>query len=67
MGLGYVSVPMGDGNVAGIQQILDAGELVVDQALEGGNVEHAYAAGGLLGQLGEDWEKGRFSFARRGG
>ena len=67
MGLRHVAVPVRDGNPAFLQQIRNAPELVVNQAFQRGNVQHANALGRILAEQGEDGEERRLGLAACGG
>ena len=64
---GNVAVPMGHAHAALVEQLLHAVELIVDQALERGNIQHPHRCGRVLVQLGKDREERRLGLAARGG
>ena len=57
-------MPVPDGDIGLFAQIVEANELVVDECLEGANIEGANACGRVLPKLGQDGKEGRLSFAR---
>ena len=57
-------MPVPDGDIGFFAQVVEADELVVDERLEGTNVEGAHACGWVLPKLGQDGKEGRLSFAR---
>ena len=66
VGLRDVPVPVPHGYVALGAEVLQAEELVVDQRLQGADVDAADRGGRVLPELGEDGEEGRLGLARGG-
>ena len=61
-------MPVPDRDIGFFAQIVEADELVIDERLEGANVEGAHACGRVLPKLGQDGKEGCLGFARcRGG
>ena len=56
-------MPVPDRDIGFFAQIVEANELVVDECLEGANIEGAHARGLVLPKLGQDGKEGRLSFA----
>ena len=54
MRLRDIAVPVPDGDIGLFAQIVEANELVVDECLEGANIEGANACGRVLPKLGQD-------------
>ena len=63
MRLRDIAVPVPDGDIGLFAQIVETNELVVDECLEGANIEGAHARGRVLPKLGQDGKEGRLSFA----
>ena len=58
-----VAMPVPDGDVGFFAEVVEADELIVDERLEGANVEGAHACGRVLPKLGQDGKEGCFGFA----
>ena len=56
-------MPVPDGDIGFFAQVVEADELVVDERLEGANVEGAHACGRVFPKLGQDGKEGRLGFA----
>ena len=56
-------MPVPDRDIGFFAQIVEADELVIDERLEGANVEGAHACGRPLPKLGQDGKKGCLGFA----
>ena len=63
---GNVAMPVPDGDVRLLAQVVKAQELVVDERLERADVERAHAGRRVLVKEGEDGEERRLGFARGG-
>ena len=63
MRLRDIAVPVPDGDIGLFAQIVEANELVVDECLEGANIEGANACGRVLPKLGQDGKEGCLGFA----
>ena len=57
-------MPVPDGDVGFFAEVVEADELIIDERLEGANIEGAHACGRVLPKLGQDGKEGRFGFAR---
>ena len=60
-------MPVPDGDVRLLAQLLEAIELIVDEGLGGPYVERAHGGRRVLPELREDGEEGRLGLARRRG
>lgn len=56
-------MPVPDGDVGLFAQVIETDELIIDECLEGADVEGANACGRVLPKLGQDGKEGRFGFA----
>ena len=56
-------MPVPDGDVGFFAQVIETDELIIDECLEGADVEGAHACGRVLPKLGQDGKEGRFGFA----
>ena len=65
--LRHVPVPAVNGDARLLTELVQAPELVIDEGLEGRNIQDAHAVGRLLVQKRQDGEKGRLRLARGGG
>ena len=65
--LSYVAMPVPDRNVGLGAQVVETGKLVVDQRLQGADIDTAHAPGHILGKQGDDGEKGGLRLAGSGG
>ena len=63
MALGHVPVPVPHGDIRLGAQVAEAAELVIDQRLQGSDVNGPHGGGGILGKQGDDGEKGRLRLA----
>ena len=59
-----VAMPVPDGDVGFFAQVIETDKLIIDECLEGADVEGAHARGRVLPKLGQDGKEGRLSFAR---
>ncbi len=66
-GLGRVAVPPGHGDPRLLAQFIQPSELVVDQRLQGGDIERPHTGGGILLHQGQNGEKCRLRLSRRRG
>ena len=67
LGLGHIAVPAPDRDVALGAEVVQAQELVVDERLEGRDVERSHRGGRALPKLRQDGKEGRLGLARCGG
>ena len=58
-----VAMPVPDGDVGLFAQVIETDELIIDECLEGADVEGVNARGRVLPKLGQDGKEGRFGFA----
>jgi len=66
VGLRHVAMPMGNGDPALDQQLLNAVELIVDQRLQGRDIEDPNAMGRFIPQVGKNGKERRLGFAAGG-
>ena len=67
MALGHVAVPVPDGDVRLLAQVVEPGELVVDEGLQGADINTAHRGRRVFGKEGDDGEKRRLRLAGGGG
>ena len=63
---GDIAVPMPDGDVRFLAQVVQAIELIVDEGLERSDVERSHAGGRIFPKQREDGEEGGFRLSRGG-
>ena len=56
-------MPVPDRYVSLFAQVIETDELVIDQSLQGSNIQAAYGSGRVLGKLRKDREEGSFRLA----
>ena len=56
-------MPVPDRDIGLFAEVVKADELIIDERLEGADVEGAHARGRLLPKLGQDGKEGRLGFA----
>ncbi len=64
--LGHVAVPVPDGNVCLLAQVVEPEELVVDEGLQGADVDAAHGGRWVLRKEGNNGEEGRLRLAGGG-
>ena len=57
-------MPVPDRDIGLFAEVVEADELIIDECLEGADIEGANACGRVLPKLGQDGKEGRLSFAR---
>ena len=58
-----IAMPVPDGDIGLFAQVVEADELIIDECLEGADVEGANARGRVLPKLGQDGKEGCLGFA----
>ena len=56
-------MPVPDGDVGFFAEVVEADKLIIDECLEGANIEGAHACGRVLPKLGQDGKEGCLGFA----
>ena len=67
VGLGHIAVPVPDGNVRFLAQLVQPLELVVDEGFQRPDVDRAHRGRGIFAELGENGEERCLCLSRSGG